>query len=59
LARLEPTPPVCRALQDLCDWFTEGFDTADLSDARAILAGMTAQGLDDPDARKLDARHRR
>jgi hypothetical protein len=24
-------------LADICNWFTEGFDTADLKDAKALL----------------------
>ena len=30
-------------LQGVYDWFTEGFDTADLVDARRVLGGRTAQ----------------
>jgi predicted ATPase len=29
-------------LQPLYDWFTEGFDTVDLRDARALLAKLSA-----------------
>jgi predicted ATPase len=27
----------CTMLADICNWFTEGFDTADLKDAKALL----------------------
>ena len=48
LAR-RPTPgtPVVRhaneardLLAPICGWFTEGFDTADLQDAKALLAAL-------------------
>jgi len=29
-------------LSDVYNWFTEGFDTADLKDARALLEGLSA-----------------
>jgi hypothetical protein len=31
-----------RMLADIYDWFTEGFDTADLKDARALLDELSA-----------------
>jgi hypothetical protein len=30
-----------RLLAPVYDWFTEGFDTADLKEARALLDGLT------------------
>ena len=58
LARLEPVPSVCRELQAVYDWFTEGFDTADLLDARAILTDITSRGDDASDGVvKLDTQH--
>jgi predicted ATPase len=41
LARLEHSharDTARRELQQVYDWFTEGFDTGDLEDARAVLA---------------------
>ena len=32
-------------LAPICDWFTEGFDTADLQDARDLLRELTSRGL--------------
>jgi len=29
-------------LADICNWFTEGFDTADLKDAKALLYELSA-----------------
>jgi hypothetical protein len=31
------TGPAPRALDEICNWFTEGFDTAELKDAKALL----------------------
>ena len=30
----------CELLAPVYDWFTEGFDTADLQDAKALLAAL-------------------
>ena len=30
-------------LSEICNWFTEGFDTADLKDARALLEELSTQ----------------
>jgi len=30
-------------LADICNWFTEGFDTADLTDAKALLEELQAR----------------
>jgi class 3 adenylate cyclase/tetratricopeptide (TPR) repeat protein len=32
-------------LSNIYDWFTEGFDTADLKDAKALLDNLSAQGI--------------
>jgi len=31
----------CRMLAEVYDWFTEGFDTADLQEAKALLDALT------------------
>ena len=31
-------------LTDIYNWFTEGFDTADLKEAKALLDALTAEG---------------
>jgi hypothetical protein len=31
-------------LTEIYNWFTEGFDTADLKDAKALLDGMAVKG---------------
>ena len=31
-------------LAEIYDWFTEGFDTADLKDAKALLEELSSQG---------------
>jgi hypothetical protein len=41
------TGPICRdqvlaKLADIYGWFTEGFDTADLKDAKALLDQLSA-----------------
>jgi hypothetical protein len=35
-------------LSEIYDWFTEGFDTADLKDAEAVLAELTPTALNQP-----------
>ena len=35
-------------LAEIYDWFTEGFDTADLQDARALLAALVVLGRNNP-----------
>jgi len=37
LARHRSPPPARTMLADIYNWFTEGFDTADLKDAKALL----------------------
>ena len=50
LARLWQSQGKARAAHDLLvpvyDWFTEGFDTADLQEAKALLEALRAKGPD-------------
>ena len=51
LARIRGSPEAREALEKAHDWFTEGFETQDLADARELLAslasGNTVEGAPD------------
>jgi hypothetical protein len=42
IARMSLRNEARTMLSDIYGWFTEGFDTADLKDAKALLAQLTA-----------------
>jgi hypothetical protein len=43
-AALRQRAEVCQLLAEVYGWFTEGFDTADLQDAKALLDALACHG---------------
>jgi predicted ATPase len=53
LWQLQGRPDEARELlAEVYDWFTEGFDTADLKEAKALLEELVPRGKKSPPRRK-------